>query len=93
MSLLLKDPEAVLDYQVDWGAEYLNGDALARSRWTVSPDEVLGVSVVEEHFDLLAATVKVGGGEAGKLYRLTNHVVTAGGREDCRSIIVRVEDR
>jgi len=38
MSFLLKDP-AVLEYAVDWGAEYLSGDALAQSSWSVSPDE------------------------------------------------------
>ena len=26
MSFLLKDPDAVLDYLVDWGAEYLGTD-------------------------------------------------------------------
>lgn len=93
MSLQLKDPDAVLDYQVDWGAEYLNGDALAHSSWAVSPVEPLGIRVLGEAFDLLAASVEVGGGEAGKLYRLTNHVVTATGRTDCRSIVIRVEDR
>ena len=28
MSYLLKDPAAVLDYAVDWGAEHLSKDAL-----------------------------------------------------------------
>lgn len=37
MTFLLKDPEAVLDYAVDWGAEYLSGDVLTESSWTVSP--------------------------------------------------------
>jgi len=31
MSFLLKDPDAVLDYSVDWGAEYLLGDIIAES--------------------------------------------------------------
>ena len=93
MSLLLKDADAVLDYQVDWGAEYLGEDVLARSRWSVSPDEPLWARILGDAFDELTATVQVGGGEAGKLYRVSNHVVTACGREDCRSIILRVEDR
>ena len=33
MSFLLKDPEAVLDYAVDWGTDYLSGDALLDSSW------------------------------------------------------------
>jgi hypothetical protein len=93
MTLLLKDPEATLDYSVDWGAEYLSGDALAQSDWTVIPSEPGGISVVTSRFDLLVATVQVAGGVAGRIYRLTNHVVTVEGREDSRSIMLRVEKR
>ena len=93
MSLLLKDPDAVLDYMVDWGSEYLTGDALALSRWAVSPVEPAGAHVVCESFDELTATVQIGGGEAGKLYQISNHVTTASGREDCRSFVLRVEER
>jgi hypothetical protein len=93
MTLLLKDPEATLDYSVDWGADYLSGDALAESDWTVSPAEPNGVAIVSSRFDLTTATAEVEGGIAGRLYRLTNHVVTAQGREDRRSIMLRVEKR
>lgn len=93
MTLLLKDPEAALDYSVDWGADYLTGDVLTESSWTVSPAEESGLSIISNRFDLLASTVVVGGGIAGHIYRLTNHVVTATGREDSRSIMLRVEKR
>lgn len=93
MSLLLKDPDALLDYVVDWGADYLAGDALASSSWSVSPDEPSGVAIARSSFDLLVSTVQVSGGEAGKVYRLSNRVLTASGRQDCRSIVLRVEKR
>jgi hypothetical protein len=93
MTLLLKDPEALLDYSVDWGADYLAGDVLTESGWTVSPAEAGGVTIAGSRFDLLMSTVTVGGGAPGRLYRLTNHVVTAEGREDSRSIMLRVEKR
>ena len=93
MTFLLKDPAAVLDYAVDWGAEYLSGDALADSAWSVSPDEPGGASIAGSSFDLLVATVQVAGGVPGKIYQVTNHVTTASGREDSRSIILRVEKR
>ena len=38
MSLLLKDPDAVLDYLVDWGVEYLDVDNLTESAWSVASD-------------------------------------------------------
>jgi hypothetical protein len=91
--LLLKDPDAALDYSVDWGAEYLADDALSESRWAVSPAEDGGAEVAGERFDPRSATVKVEGGVAGRLYRLTNHIVTVSGREDSRSIMLRVEKR
>lgn len=93
MTLLLKDPEATLDYSVDWGADYLTGDVLTESSWAVSPAEVGGVSIISSRFDLLQSTVEVAGGLPGRIYRLTNHVVTAEGREDSRSIMLRVEKR
>ena len=93
MTFLLKDPEAILDYVVDWGAEYLDGDALAASDWSVSPDEPGGAAISGSQFDLLLATVQVAGGIPGKIYRVINRVTTASGREDSRSIVLRVEKR
>jgi hypothetical protein len=93
MTLLLKDPDAVLDYMVDWGAEYLGGDAIAESRWEVSPTESGGAEVSGSAYDYLTATVQVSGGIPGKLYRVTNSIVTASGHEDRRSIMLRVEAR
>lgn len=93
MTLLLKDPDAVLDYAVDWAADYLDGDALAQSEWSVSPDESGGIAVVGSRIEPGVAIVQVGGGIAGRIYRLTNHVVLVSGREDDRSIMIRVEER
>lgn len=93
MSLLLKDPGALLDYAVDWGADYLAGDALAASSWSVSPEEPAGIAMVSQQFDLLVSTVQVSGGEPGKLYHLSNTVTTTSGRQDCRSVVLRVEKR
>ena len=93
MSLLLKDPDAVLDYSIDWGAEYLGGDLLAESEWSATPDEPGGVAIVGSQFDATTASVKASGGVPGRVYRLVNQVVTAAGRTDSRSIVLRVEAR
>ena len=93
MTLLLKDPAAALDYAVDWGAEYLDGDSLADSAWHVSPIEEGGVTVVASSFDQASATVQAAGGIAGRIYRLTNEVRMASGLSDRRSIMLRVEAR
>ena len=94
MSYLLKDPEAVLDYLIDWGAEYLTaGELIAASDWSVVPEETAGVTVAGSDFDATTSTVKAAGGLAGHLYRLVNRITTAAGRVDERSIVIRVEDR
>jgi hypothetical protein len=93
MSLLLKDPEAILDYSVDWGAEYLGDDLLVTSSWAVVPSEPGGVTISGDRFDAKVSTVKAGGGIPGRIYRLDNHVTMSSGREDNRSIVLRVEQR
>lgn len=93
MTLLLKDPEAALDYVVDWGAEYLNGDTLVQSSWEVIPAETGGIAVDGSSFDEQVAKVTASGGLAGHLYQLTNRVVLASGLIDSRSIVLRVEKR
>lgn len=93
MTLLLKDPDAVLDYSVDWGAEYLGSDQLATSEWSIEPAEAGGVTVEASEFDATTSTVKARGGVPGRIYRLVNHVVLGSGRIDTRSIVLRVEKR
>jgi hypothetical protein len=94
MTLLLKDPEAVLDYAIDWGAEYLGpDDILAESSWSVDPDEAGGLVIVGTSFGDRQATVQAGSGAVGRIYRLANRVVTQSGRADERSIVLRVEKR
>jgi len=71
MTLLLKDPEAVLDYAIDWGAQYLDaGDLLADSSWSVDPDEPGGVAVAGSSFGDSISTVQAAGGLPGRLYRI-----------------------
>lgn len=94
MTLLLKDPAAVLDYAIDWGADYLGEtDTLSQSSWSVDPDEQDGVAIVNSEFDDHSSTVNAGGGIPGRIYRLFNRVVTQSGRVDERSVVLRVEKR
>jgi hypothetical protein len=93
MALVLKDPGSALDYSVDWGLRYLTDDVLTESLWSVVPVESGGVTIDGSRFDNASATVNVSGGRPGKVYRLLNQVVTSQGRQDSRSIVVRVEGR
>lgn len=80
-----KDPNATLDYKVDWEA-WLDGDTIATSAWTV-PD---GLTADADSNTTTSATVWLSGGTEGTTYTVLNRVTTAAGRTDDRSILIRV---
>jgi hypothetical protein len=93
MSFYLKDPESRVDYSVDWGAAYLDGQTIVGSGWSVEPEEADGLFVEQESHDLVRSAARLGGGIAGHVYSATNRVALSDGTIDRRSIHIRVEDR
>lgn len=90
MSSYTKDPDATLDYSVDWSAQLDDGDTITASSWPEVDD---GITVdSHEHTDT-AAVVWVSGGTAGTTYALTNRITTAGGRIDDRTIRLKIKER
>jgi len=89
MFFLTKTPAATLDYKVDW-VDWLDGDTIASSTWLVD-DQAL---VVESDSNTLTtATAWVSGGVDGLAYVLSNHITTAAGRIDVRSIKISIQDQ
>ncbi|MGL6042458.1 MAG: hypothetical protein ACRC1J_00900, partial [Sandaracinobacteroides sp.] len=43
--MFLKDPQAAIDYQVDWTAALDTGIGLQSSQWSVEPTESGGIAV------------------------------------------------
>jgi hypothetical protein len=93
MSVSAKDPAAVIAYSMDWGADYLGGETLSASSWSIAPVEPGGLSVDTASFDTATTSVTVSGGVAGHSYHLTNRITTSSGQIDERSIIIRVQER
>ena len=93
MTFYLKDPLSRVDYALNWGAGYLDGQTIIGSGWTVEPEEPGGVSVVDESYDLLRSAARLSGGVAGRVYSVSNQVALSDGTLDRRSIHVRVEER
>lgn len=89
----LKDPDEVIDYTVDWTADdwLASGEEISTSTWSVSPTGSLTIDSESE--TTTTATAFVSAGTVGKVYRLTNEIVTDQGRTGQRSVIVRVEER
>ncbi len=85
-----KDPDAVLDYSVDWTA-WLGGDEIASSEWLLEEGALLEKAA--DTSTATKATVWLRGGQTGTAYLVTNRIVTTGGRADDRTITVKVEDR
>ena len=98
-----KDPDAVLDYPIVW-ADWLedSGDTLVSHSITASRGITVDSSsinvgeVTYEGVTYPANTVVIvwlSGGKAGKKYTITCHIVTDGGREDDRSIVVKCQEK
>ena len=86
-----KDPDAVLDYVWDWGTQgaWLGTDTIDSAVVTV-PD---GLTLDDTIVTTTTVTAWLSGGTVGESYTVTCHIVTAGGREDDRSMIFSMEER
>ena len=85
----VKDPNAVLDYAVDWSGWLAVSETITTSTWTVPT----GITKDSDSHSTTKATVWLSGGMAGTRYRLVNRVVTNQGRTDDRSILILVRER
>jgi len=83
-----KDPDAILDYQIDWSA-WLGTDTINTSTWIMPT----GITKVSDNKTTTTATVWLSGGTSGTLYRVTNRILTVGNRTDDRSLEIFVEQR
>ncbi|KPF59033.1 hypothetical protein IP88_16370 [alpha proteobacterium AAP81b] len=93
MAVFLKDPQAVVDYAIDWNAGYLAGQTIAASEWAIAPAGADAPQILAAIIDKARTVVTLGGGAAGKVYRITNRVAFSDGRRDERSLTVRIDDR
>lgn len=90
----IKDPDAVIDYSIDWQANYLlGGEQITDSSWYITPQGAVSDLAIDQIPAIVAgvASVFVKSGIAGKSYQLTNHITTDQGRIDERSLTIRVE--
>jgi hypothetical protein len=86
----IKDPDAVLDYTVDWSAWLESGDTIDSSDVEVAPDGVTVDAVIDTG---TAVTAWISGGDAGVDYTVRFRVTTVGIRTDDRTITLLVRQR
>jgi hypothetical protein len=84
-----KDPDAFLDYSINWSDWLVGGDVIVSATWTV-PTGLVGSG---QSFSGTYATIWLSGGTVGQVYQVTCEIVTTANRQDDRSIYIQVEQR
>lgn len=86
MKQFIKDPDALLDYQMDWTSWLDDTDIIIASSWVTDSADLV---VEDDSFTDTATTVWLSGGVVRGKYRVTNSIVTDDGRRDDRSFIIK----
>jgi hypothetical protein len=88
-NIFTKDPDAVLDYIIDWSSWLASGETITASTWTVDD----GITKDSDSFSDDETVIWLSGGSVYTDYECTNHIVTSGNREDDRTIIIRCREK
>lgn len=94
MSYQLIDPGASLTFSHDWSSWLDYGspaDTIQTRQWTITPLNP-GTPATPALTNSTSEIVTVEGCLAGKVYYLTEHIVTAAGLEDERTVVLRCEN-
>lgn len=89
LTMPIKDPDAVLDYAIDWSDWLQSGETISTSAWTVQT----GLTAGSTGNNGTIASIWLSGGTAGTTYTATNRITTNQGRTDDRTLRIPVESR
>lgn len=89
MQTFLKDPEAVLDYAVDWSDWLQSGETISSYVVTVPT----GITKASDQQAAGIVTAWLSGGTAGANYDVGVKIVTSLGRTDERTFSIKCADR
>jgi hypothetical protein len=94
-----KDPDAELDYGVDWGKNYLDdNETIASSTWEIVTDnsESGDLEILTNPSPTISdglAKVWVTGGIERKTHKIRNRIETDKNRKDDRTFRIRITER
>jgi len=83
-----KDPQATLDYQIDW-SEWLGVDTINGSTWSVPT----GLTSSSSSYTTTTTTVWLASGTVGTTYSVVNTITTVGGRTEQRTLSITIMQR
>jgi len=93
MRTFIKDPNAQIDFSINWGDGYLSsGEQIATSIFTISPvstGSTQTLSKVIESHSSTTSTVVVKGGIHNNQYLVKNNIMTTFNKTDERYFIVK----
>lgn len=84
-----KDPDAVLDYSIDWG-EWLGTDTIDTSDWTVPSGIVGGARSIDPIGKI--TTIWLSGGTVAQTYTIRNRITTVGGRTNDQTFKITIKE-
>jgi hypothetical protein len=85
-----KDPDEVLDYELDWSGRLDGDDTIVTSTWTVPAGLTEGPDPDSVSDDGTKTVIWLSGGTLAANYDLLNRVVTAGGRTMDQTVRLKV---
>ncbi len=91
MTNYVHDPQAVLDYAIDWSAWLAASETISASTWTVQTG--LTEAPAGHSATTTTATIWLTGGTLMTSYAVTNHITTNQGRQQDQTITLQVRDR
>ena len=83
-----KDPDARLDYTIDW-TQWLGTDTIIGSGWTLSSPEISMENGSNTH---TTATIWLLRGVVGQVYTVTNYITTTLGRMQDQSFRLKIKE-
>jgi len=93
VAIFLKDPMAIIDFAVDWSANIAADRTITASVWQVLPGGSGAVAVEAAISEPQRSIATLSGGQSGQVYHVTNRVTFSDGRNDERTLVLRVEDQ
>lgn len=84
----MKAPTAELDWPITY--TLADGETISSSTWAVSPTGELAIKVGSDTISGLTTSAIVTGGTLGKVYEVTNTILTNQSRTDVRTITFRI---
>ncbi len=87
-----KDPNEVLDYQIDWGERLASGETISTSSWTIAGDDSV---LVEDSNEIVSENTLIwlSAGTLGVKYTLTNRITTSSSRTMDQSVAIRIKSK